>query len=123
MNEIISLNRRIVYNYYESAEMNNKENHLAGNIYKNQRDDAQNIVNLFYKSEISAVSVLKRTKLGMDGLMIEISKLFSTHPDDNFTLHRDNKFIISGMSNILWEKDMMEKIPNCFKKMCITTVN
>ena len=103
--------------------MINKENHLAGNvkygdeyIYKNQKDDAQNIVDMFYKSEISAVSVLKRTKLGMDGLMIEISKLFSTHPDDNFALHRDNILLITGMSNILWEKDMMEKIPNCFKK-------
>ena len=123
MNEILSMNRRIVNNDYESAVMSNKENHLAGNvkygaeyIYKNQKDDAQNIVDLFYKSEISAVSVLKRTKLGMDGLMIETSKLFATHPDDNFALHRDNIFIITGMSNILWEKDMVEKIPNCFKK-------
>ena len=117
------MNRIIVNNDYESAVMINKENYLAGNvkygaeyIYKNQKEDAQNIVNLFYKSEISAVSVLKRTKLGMDGLMIETSKLFATHHDDNFALHRDNIFIITGMSNILWENDMMEKIPNCFKK-------
>lgn len=123
MNDMISMNRKIVNNDYESAVMNNKENHLAGNlkygaeyIYKNQKDDAQNIVDLFYKSEINAVSVLKRTKLGMDGLMIETSKLFATHRDDNFALHRDNIFIITGMSNILWEKDMVEKIPNCFKK-------
>ena len=123
MNKMISMNRIIVNNDYESAVMINKENYLAGNvkygaeyIYKNQKEDAQNIVNLFYKSEISAVSVLKRTKLGMDGLMIETSKLFATHHDDNFALHRDNIFIITGMSNILWENDMMEKIPNCFKK-------
>ena len=123
MNDMISMNRKIVNNDYESAVMINNENHLAGDvkcgaeyIYKNQKDDAQNIVNLFYKSEINAVSVLKRTKLGMDGLMIETSKLFATHPDDNFALHRDNIFIITGMSNILWEKDMVEKIPNCFKK-------
>jgi hypothetical protein len=123
MNEILSMNRRIVNNDYESAGMINKENHLAGHvkygaeyIYKNQKEDAQNIVNLFYKTDVRAVSVLKRTKLGMDGLMIEISKLFATHPDDNFALHRDNIFIITGMSNILWEREMVEKIPNCFKK-------
>ena len=123
MNDMISMNRKIVNNDYESAVMINKENHLAGDvkcgaeyIYKNQKEDAQNIVDLFYKSEINAVSVLKRTKLGMDGLMIETSKLFATHPDDNFALHRENIFIITGMSNIMWEKDMVEKIPNCFKK-------
>lgn len=70
---------------------------------------------MFYNTKIRAVSVLKRTKLAMDGLMIEISKLFATHIDDNFALHRDNIFIITGMSNRLWEDDMKDKVPNCFK--------
>jgi hypothetical protein len=62
MNEKVSMNRNIVNNDYESAVMNNKENHLTGNvkygveyIYENQKKDAQNIINLFYKTDISAV--------------------------------------------------------------------
>jgi hypothetical protein len=116
------MNRAIVNNDYGTAEMVNKERHLAGNvkygveyIYENQKTDAKKIVGVFYNTEVRAISVLKRIKLGMDGLMIEISKLFATHVDDNFALHRDNIFITTGMSNRLWEDDMKEKIPNCFK--------
>ena len=79
------MNRAIVNNDYGSAEIVNKERHLAGDvkygaeyIYENQKNDARKIVDMFYNAEIRAVSVLKRTKLGMDGLMIEISKLFAT---------------------------------------------
>ena len=121
-NKILEMNRTIVNNDYESAEVINNEKNLAGNvkygecyIYENQKKDALNIISKFYQTDIKVVSVLKRTKLGMDGLMIEISKLFATHDDDEFAVHRDNIFIITGMSNILWEEDMKEKIPNCFK--------
>ena len=117
------MNRRIVNNDYDSAVVINKEKNLAGDvkygdeyIYDNQKRDAQNIVNMFYNTDLRVISVIKRTKLGMDGLMVEISKLFAIHSDDGFALHRDNIFIITGMSNILWENDMLEKIPSCFKK-------
>lgn len=123
MNTRFEMNRTIVNNDYESAEICNYERYLNGDvkygdkyIYENQKNDAKRIVELFYNSEIKVVSILKRTKLGMDGLMIEISKLFATHLDENFNLHRDNIFIVTGMSNVLWEEDMKEKIPNCFKK-------
>lgn len=122
MERILNANRVVVNNDYESAELNNMEKHLNGSvkhgaeyIYANQKQDAVNIVNLFYKSEVKVVSVLKKTKLGMDGLMIEISKQFATHTDNKFALHRSNIFVITGMSNVLWEEDMKEKMPNCFK--------
>ena len=122
MSKILAMNRIVVNNDYESAEVNNTEKKLAGNVkygekyvYENQKIDALNIIEKFYNTDIQVVSVLKRTKLGMDGLMIELSKLFATHADDGFAVHRDNIFIITGMSNLLWEEDMKEKIPNCFK--------
>jgi hypothetical protein len=122
MEHIINANRVIVTNDYETAELNNMERHMMGDvkcgaeyIYDNQKTDAMNILNIFYNTEIKVVSVLKRTKLGMDGLMIEISKQFATHANNDFALHRDNIFIITGMSNVLWEKDMKDKMPHCFK--------
>jgi hypothetical protein len=54
-------------------------------------------------------------EVGMDGLMIEVAKLMTTHYDDNFVVNPASVRIITGMSNAGWEKDMKEKSPNCFK--------
>lgn len=120
-NIILDLNREIVLNDYQSASRKNKEDFLKKNvkssseyIYDNQKNDANIICNKFYETPIRVISIVKRTKVGMDGLMIEIAKNMTTHPDNNFTLHRDNVFFITGMSNLSWEKDMIYKIPSCF---------
>lgn len=47
--------------------------------------------------------------------MIELAKLFTTHPDDAFVINPVNVKIFTGMSNAKWEKDMIEKAPSCFK--------
>jgi hypothetical protein len=47
--------------------------------------------------------------------MIEIVKLLTTHIDDKFVVNPANVRIITGMSNAGWEKDMIDKAPNCFK--------
>ena len=52
----------------------------------------------------------------MDGLMIEIAKNMTTHPDNNYVLHRYKIFFITAMSNKSWEDDMKDKIPACFKE-------
>jgi hypothetical protein len=41
-------------------------------------------------------------------------KKITTHPDNDFVIHRNNVFFITGMSNKSWENDMKDKIPNCF---------
>lgn len=119
---LLDLNREIVLADYESASNKNKELFFLGDvkatseyIYDNQKEDAIIICNKFYKSAVRAIGIIKKTKVGMDGLMIEIIKDVSTHPDDNFMIHRDNCFIITGMSNVKWETDMKDKMPNCFK--------
>jgi hypothetical protein len=61
------------------------------------------------------VSIQKKTKVGADGLMIEIAKLLATHMDDDFVVNPANVRIITGMSNAGWEKDMIDKAPTCFK--------
>ena len=119
---ILDFNREIVLNDYQSAVVKNKEAFLNGDlkvsneyIFDNQKEDASIICNKFYKTDIRAISIVKRTKVGMDGLMIEIAKNMTTHPDNNFALHRDNIFFITAMSNVSWEIDMKEKLPSCFK--------
>jgi hypothetical protein len=119
---ILNLNREIVLNDYNSATNRNRELFLMGDvkatseyIYENQRIDASIITDKFYSNNIRVISIVKRTKVGMDGLMIEIAKNMSTHPDDNFICHRNNIFFITAMSNISWEDDMKSKIPSCFK--------
>ena len=123
MDRLLEISRIIVKNDYVSAECNNLELHLKGNvkygneyIYQNQKEDAISIIEKFYKKDVRAVSIVKKTKLGMDGLMIELATLFATHSDDDFAIHRDNIFMITAMSNLQWEDDMKEKVPNCFKK-------
>ena len=118
----LDLNREIVLSDYKSAEKNNEELFINGNvktskeyIFDNQKEDANIICSKFYDKSIRVISIVKRTKVGMDGLMIELAKNMSTHSDDNFILHRNNIFFITAMSNKSWEDDMKDKIPSCFK--------
>lgn len=122
-NTIIDLNRQIVLHDYESSKNKNKELFITGDIkasseyiFDNQKLDATIICHKFYETPIRVISIVKRTKVGMDGLMIEIAKNMSTHSDNNFVLHRNNIFFITAMSNISWEDDMKDKIPTCFKE-------
>jgi len=119
---ILDLNREIVLNDYQSATKKNKELFITGDvkasseyIFPNQKEDATTICNKFYETPIRVISIVKRTKVGMDGLMIEIAKNMTTHPDSNFVLHRNNILFLTGMSNVSWENDMKDKIPSCFK--------
>lgn len=122
MEQILDLNREIVLNDYQSATKKNKELFITGDvkasseyIFDNQKEDATIICNKFYETFIRVISIVKKTKVGMDGLMIEIAKNMTTHPDKDFVLHRNNIFFITAMSNISWEDDMKDKIPSCFK--------
>lgn len=119
----IILNREIVQKSYDIAIIKNKKLFKAGNprgtekyIFPNQKEDALNIVNIFDADRnIVVVSITKRTKVGMDGLMIEIAKLFCTHSDDNFVIDPNNVRFITGMSNKSWQEDFKEKVPSCFE--------
>jgi hypothetical protein len=100
---------------YKSAECrhNYKYSHTKY-IYDNQKEDALNILNIFYGSDVRAVSVQKKTKVGADGLMIELFVGFSTHPDNSFVIDPKNGRVLSGMSNKSWQDDMKAKMPTCF---------
>jgi len=60
--------------------------------------------------------LVKKTKVGMDGLMIELAVRMTTHPDDSFVLHRQQVFFITGMSNKSWEDDMKDKNTYMFQR-------
>lgn len=120
--EMIEANRETVYADYKAAEINNKRKYVKGDplatehyIYQNQKEDALKIMDIFYKENCRVVSIQKKTKVGADGLMIEIAKLATTHPDNLQVANLDNVRILTGMSNCDWEKDMKEKSPQCFK--------
>jgi len=120
--DLIAARRESVIQAYNSAKAENHLHFLEGDdkatseyIFPNQMDDANNIVNKFYMYNRRVISIQKKTKVGADGLMIEIAKLLTTHIDDRFIVNPANVRIITGMSNAGWEKDMIDKAPNCFK--------
>jgi hypothetical protein len=122
MSDIIEARRESVIQAYNCAKAENYLKFLEGDekatseyIYENQIFDANNIVNEFFENNRRVISITKKTKVGMDGLMIEVAKLMTTHHDDNFVVNPASVRIITGMSNAGWEKDMKEKSPNCFK--------
>ena len=115
-------NREIVSRSYGLAEAENRKRYKKGDasatseyIYDNQKEDATNIVDEYHTNKRRVVSVTKTTKVGADGLMIEVAKQMTTHPDDRFVVDYENVRIITGMSNTRWEKSMKEKAPSCFK--------
>lgn len=120
--EQISARRERVLASYREAELINYELYHNGDdkgtseyIFPNQKEDANKIVDEFYKNNRRVISIQKKTKVGADGLMIEIAKLLTTHIDDKFVVNPANVRILTGMSNAKWEKDMIAKAPHCFK--------
>ena len=114
--------RNTVNGSYMEAVAQNRIRHRHGDkkateeyIFSNQKEDAFKIVEMFQKGARS-VGIYKKTKVGMDGLMIEIAKLMTTHSDDSFVVNPANVRIITGMNNAGWEKDMKEKSPSCFRE-------
>jgi len=121
-NLLIGARRDNVIQSYFAAVAENHLRYLEGDvkatqeyIFKNQKEDAQNIINLLYKNNCRVVSIQKKTKVGADGLMIELATRLSTHSDDEFVINPANVRILTGMSNVGWEKDMIDKAPSCFK--------
>jgi hypothetical protein len=120
--ELISARREDVFQAYNSAKATNYRLFLEGDdkatsqyIFPNQIEDANNIVDKFYNNKCRVISIQKKTKVGADGLMIEIAKILTTHIDDAFIINSANVRILTGMSNAGWEKDMIYKAPSCFK--------
>lgn len=121
-NDLISARRESVLQAYNSAVAENRVRFLEGDdkateeyIFQNQKEDANNIVGMFYNHDRRVISIQKKTKVGADGLMIEISKLMTTHRDDEFVVNPAVVRIITGMSNVDWQNQMIDKAPTCFK--------
>ena len=120
-------NRDFVNDSYKTAitkhnnELIKKGKELTAYTYPNQKQDANTILNIFYNnmypensSSLRVISIIKRTKVGCNGLMIEIAKNISTHSDDNFIIMCENVFFITGMSNKSWEEEFIKDLPSCF---------
>lgn len=121
--DLINARRKKVLASYTDAEQTNALAFLEGDsnatsefIFDNQKQDANRVVNEFKNNDRRVVSITKKTKVGMDGLMIEIAYQMTTHPDDNFVVDPKNVRFLTGMSNTAWQTDMKEKIPSVFTK-------
>jgi hypothetical protein len=120
--DLIAADRESVLQDYAAAKAKNYRRFKRGDdqateeyIFPNQIEDATKIVDMFYKKKRRVIIIQKKTKVGADGLMVECAKLMTTHPDDDFVVNLDQVRFITGMSNAGWEKDMIDKAPDCFK--------
>jgi len=119
----IDANREWVLQEYNTSVAKNKRNYLNNDVkaskeytFPNQKEDGLRITNMFYQNPtLRVVSIVKRTKVGMDGLIVEILKGFCIHNDNDFIITPEQTLLITGMSNLEWEKNMKENIPNCFR--------
>lgn len=114
--------REMIIKSYEARISENEVDYMENKpfatkeyIYENQKLDANIIVNEFYTNNYRAISISKKTKVGMDGLMIEIIKLMTTHPDDDFIIDIKNVRILTGMSNVSWQHELEKRCPEKFR--------
>lgn len=126
LNKYCAMNDLLKGAYREAAESSYKvavieEKHRSGQpyIYDNQKHDAVMICSMLTKDNVNVVSVQKKTKVGADGLFIELMRQFATHIDDNVIVDPKNMRLITGMSNKRWETQMKEKVPLVFRDQCI----
>lgn len=75
-------------------------------IFDSQKEFAMAVVREFGAYQI--VSAVKRTKTGMDGVLIYLAYQMALH-------HTPTVRILTGMSNVKWAAEMCAKIPSCFK--------
>ena len=118
---ILDLKREKVELDFRSAQTNNAIKFAQGDtqatreyIFQNQQEDALQIVNQFLQGK-RIVSVSKKTKVGMDGLIIEVCHQLCTLPDNHLVVDPDRVRIITAMSNLLWQRTLRDKAPACFK--------
>lgn len=128
--EYIECTRDAFIQSYKAAEARNRRSFLSPDIaersqatdkyiFPNQQEDAHNIVNFFHQNRnVRIVSIKKRTKIGANGLIIDIVKNMCTHIDDDFVVMYDNVRIITGMSNTSWQRELKKQIPQCCEE-CI----
>jgi len=122
LEKIKAARREAVLCSFNASKADNARRFLEGEpkateeyIFPNQHEDAAYIVNKYYTNNCRVGAVVKRTKVGADGLMIAVATLMTTHPNDDFVVNPANVRIITGMSNATWEKDMKDKTPCCFR--------
>lgn len=108
--------RKLIQHEYDSkiTEYNLNESTY---VYENQVCDAHNIVNEFYENpKTRIITLVKLPKLGANGIIMEISKLFASHSDDNFVLDYNNIYLITGMNCVRWEFEYKDFTLKYFKK-------
>lgn len=118
----IANRREYVQNSWKTAISKNKTRYDEGDsmateeyCYQNQKEDAHKVINHLYEDRCRVVSIQKKTKVGADGLMLEILHRICSHIDDDFIVHYKNIRIITGMSNTAWEENIKNNAPDCFR--------
>lgn len=121
--ELKDAQRKYVISSYISRKDENNLDFSKGDpratreyIFLNQRKDANDVVQAFFDGTEPPliITIMKKTQVGMSGLMIQIAYQMCAEEDDKI-IRLENVFIITGMSNRDWERDMIDFAPSCLK--------
>ena len=84
-------------------------------IYSNQKIAACNITDLLINQNKKAVSLVALPQVGKTGTFLQVSYNAMTHLDNEKMYFPEDIFIITGMSDIDWERQTKNDMLNCIK--------
>jgi hypothetical protein len=84
-------------------------------IYPNQKIAACNITDLLINQNKKAVSLVALPQVGKTGTFLQVSYNAMTHLDNDKMYFPEDIFIITGMSDIDWERQTKNDMLNCIK--------
>ncbi len=84
-------------------------------VYDNQKEAAFFIIDYLINQNKRAVSLVALPQVGKTGTFLWVSYLAMTHPDNEKLFFPEDVFIITGMSDIDWEKQTRDDMLNCIK--------
>ena len=99
------------------AEWNIRENAALEKgevlVHDDQKAFATKIFDAFVAG-VCVVSLIASCQMGKTGTALYLMKLMTMNPDDNFVIHPDNVFFITGMSDVEWKKQTKKRMLRCF---------
>jgi hypothetical protein len=84
-------------------------------VYNNQKEAACKITDLLIDKNKKAVSLVALPQVGKTGTFLQVSYNAMTHSDNNKIYFPEDIFIITGMSDIDWEKQTKNDMLNSIK--------
>jgi hypothetical protein len=112
--------RENIYRSFEALESEMQiDNPNAKLVFDNQKEAGWEIFENF-NDGIMAVTLLALPQVGKTGVMLWISYLMTTAPDEDMLINPKNVYIISGMNDIDWQKQTKASFPTALNEHVYT---